>query len=202
MLDYSLSLPQVDSHSSSAQQQDKAIMLFHGTTWATKHLPRQFWRDIAELACDDGYTIKLAWGNDAERQRANWIAEVRPQITVLERSSLSELVNTIAGVKGAIAVDTGLGHMAAALGVPCISIYGSTDASLTGAKGQNQSLVQSQYSCSPCMLKNCPKLDETVTEPPCYIASESNSELSPDAIWRRLKSQIRGSLANNSVKFE
>ncbi len=191
MLDYSLSLPRVDSHSSSAQQQDKAIMLFHGTTWATKHLPRQFWRDIAELACDDGYTIKLAWGNDAERQRANWIAEVRPQITVLERSSLSELAHTIAGVKGAIAVDTGLGHMAAALGVPCISVYGSTDASLTGAKGQNQTLVQSQYSCSPCMLKNCPKLDEIVTEPPCYISSESNPELSPNDIWRRLKSQIR-----------
>lgn len=185
-LDYSVRLP-----SSDFEHDDKTIMLFHGTTWATKHLPKQLWRDIAELVCDDGYNIKLAWGNDAERQRANWIAEVRPEITVLERSSLTELAHTVSGISGAIAVDTGLGHMAAALGVPCISVYGSTDASLTGAKGENQTLVQSQYSCSPCMLKACPKLTESVSEPPCYRASDANPELSPDAIWRRLKSEIR-----------
>jgi len=192
LLDYSLVLPPKSAACDiqSDESGQRTIMLFHGTTWATKHLPDQLWRDIAALACDDGYCIKLAWGSEAERQRANWIAEIHSDITVLERSGLTDLAQTISSIDGAIAVDTGLGHMAAALGVPCVSIYGSTNSLLTGAKGENQTLLQSQYSCSPCMLKSCPKLSETVSEPPCYSASELNSELSPEAIWRRLRSQI------------
>lgn len=166
------------------------IMLFHGTTWATKHLPDSLWREIADLACDDGYKVKLAWGNEAERQRAEWIAQGRREVTVLERSTLSDLAHSISGIAGAIAVDTGLGHMAAALSVPCVSIYGSTDSRLTGAVGQHQTLIQSTYQCSPCMYKQCPKLNEQVLEPPCYKASEANPKFSAMAIWQTLFRKI------------
>ena len=87
-----------------SRQGQNTIMLFHGTTWATKHLPDQLWREIADLACDDGYKVLLTWGNEAERTRANWIAELRPEISVLDRSTLSNLAQTIASVDGAIAV--------------------------------------------------------------------------------------------------
>ena len=199
-LNYSLKLPKSLKPLKSKQAQN-TIMLFHGTTWATKHLPDQLWRDIADLACNDGYKVLLAWGNEAERKRANWVAELRSEISVLDRSTLTDLAHTIASIDGAIAVDTGLGHMAAALGVPCVSAYGSTNAALTGAKGENQALIQSEYACSPCLLKSCPKLvssddvDAKVAEnasvPPCYIASAVNPELSADAIWKRLTKQIR-----------
>jgi heptosyltransferase-1 len=165
-------------------------MLFHGTTWASKHLPDNLWREIADLASDDGYRVMLAWGNEVERQRAQWIATDRPDVTVLERTTLTDLARTIAGVSGAIAVDTGLGHMAAALGIPCVSVYGSTDSTLTGAVGSHQSLIQSRYACSPCLLKQCPKLTETVLNPPCYNASAANPKLSAAAIWQTLYRQI------------
>ena len=191
--DYALSSDELNykvSLSKPVIDQSNTIMLFHGTTWATKHLPEKLWREIADLACEDGYKVKLAWGNDAERQRAEWIAQDRPDVSVLSRSSLSDLAHTISGIVGAIAVDTGLGHMAAALGVPCVSVYGSTNSALTGAVGKNQVLIQSTYSCSPCLLKECPKLSEKLLDPPCYKASEANSKLSAMAIWQTLYRQI------------
>ncbi|MFT6031595.1 MAG: heptosyltransferase-1 [Arenicella sp.] len=181
---YNLSLPKPKVN------QVDTVMLFHGTTWATKHLPDTLWGEIADLACDDGYTVLLAWGNQVERQRAEWIALNRPDVTVLERTTLTNLAQTISGISGAIAVDTGLGHMAAALGIPCVSVYGSTDATLTGAVGQHQTLIQSSYSCSPCLQKQCSKLSSTVPEPPCYKVTKANSKLSAASIWQTLYRQI------------
>ncbi len=178
------------SLSKKAEQEPDTVMLFHGTTWATKHLPDDLWREIADLAIDDGYRVKLAWGNELEKQRAEWIADRRPDISVLDRSSLTELAQTISGIAGAIAVDTGLGHMAAALGTPCVSVYGSTDSKLTGAVGRKQTLIQSTFPCSPCLQKQCSKLTQQVLEPPCYKVSDANPKLSAIAIWQTLYRQI------------
>lgn len=183
-LDYGLRLTKKSSGD------DNTIMLFHGTTWDSKHLPNQRWREIAMLAGDDGYKVKLAWGNDKERERAEWVAQDLSHVSVLPRSNLTELATIVSGIAGAIAVDTGLGHMAAAFGVPCVSVYGATDASLTGAVGQNQTHIQSQESCSPCLLKHCPKLTSEVVNPPCYAASKGNAGVSAEAIWQSLYEQI------------
>lgn len=166
------------------------IMLFHGTTWDSKHLPKQLWRDIAELIGDDGYKVKLAWGNERERERAEWIALALPHVSVLPRTNLTDLAQILSGIAGSIAVDTGLGHMAAAFSVPCVSIYGSTNASLTGAVGRNQVHIQSALSCSPCLLKQCPKLNAQVIDPPCYLTTSSNKKMSAEAIWQSLYQQI------------
>jgi len=166
------------------RSQRRSVMLFHGTTWSTKHLPDQVWRDIAKLAEDDGYFVKLAWGNDIEKSRAHWIANDRQNIEILPKSNLAALAQELASVDGVIAVDTGLGHMAAALSVPCVSVYGATDAKLTGTVGENQIQLQSTYPCSPCLLKKCAKLTDQVTTPPCY------RELDAATLWQALFQEI------------
>lgn len=183
-LNYGLRLPK------AASDDSVTIMLFHGTTWDSKHLPKQLWRDLAELAGEDGYKVKLAWGNEKERQRAEWIARDLAHASVMQRTNLTDLARTISGVAGAIAVDTGLGHMAAAFSVPCVSIYGSTDAALTGAVGRHQVHIQSQASCSPCLLKQCPKLTDKITSPPCYTTVDGNKKMSAEAIWQSLYEKI------------
>ncbi len=168
----------------SAQPSKPSIMLLHGTTWSSKHLPDALWRKLADVITDDGYKVKLCWGNERERQRAEWIAEERPSVTVLDNSTLDTLAKELARTSGAIAVDTGLGHMAAALAVPCVSVYGSTNAALTGTMGENQSHMQSGYPCSPCLLKKCDKLTAQVTLPPCY------QQFDAATIWQTLHTQI------------
>lgn len=171
-----LSKPKVDNRGT--------IVLLHGTTWESKHLPRTVWRELVELASDDGYQVKVCWGNQVEKERADWIARGADHVRVLPRSSLTELAGELRSASGAIAVDTGLGHLAAALSVPCVSVYGATDATLTGTLGDNQHHLQSAYPCSPCLLKKCAKLTEQVVEPPCY------QQLGAASLWQALYQQI------------
>ena len=162
----------------------KQILFFHGTTWQSKHLPKSHWRALIKLAAQDGFEVLLAWGNENEHQRAVQLAAGHLNATVLPSSSLTQLKSLMAEASGAIAVDTGLGHLAAALGVPTVSIYGATNAALTGAIGSNQVHLQTTYHCSPCLLKQCDKLETAINSPPCY------AELSPKIIWAQLRSEI------------
>ncbi len=179
-LNYQIKLPARIKGSSN----HRTIFFLHGTTWPSKHLPDQIWRDLVDLVTDDGYQIKMCWGNDLERARAEWIAQSNVDVEVLAKLSLTELATKIQDVAGVISVDTGLGHLAAALGIPTTSVYGATDASLTGAVGKNQQHIQTAYRCSPCLLKKCDKLTDQITASPCY------QTLSAADIWQSLYTSI------------
>lgn len=125
-----------------AQQQLPALLFFHGTARAEKLWPQTHWVALAELAVAQGLAVYLPWGNDAERQRAEDIAAcvncVPGRVQVLPRLDLSQLAGRLLDVRGAVAVDTGLGHLAAALDVPTVSLYGPTRPALVGTYGRNQ----------------------------------------------------------------
>ncbi len=52
--------------------------------------------------------------------------------------------------------DTGTMHLAAALGVPVVAVFGSTDPDLTSPIGSGHEIVQEKPDCSPCFLRECP----------------------------------------------
>lgn len=159
------------------KHEQKTILFLHGTTWASKHLPEQHWHDLLALATRAGYQVLLPWGNQREHERALRLAVGEKQARVLPKSSLSQLKTVFKTCSGAIAVDTGLGHLAAAIGLPTVSIYGATDAQLTGTVGANQARLQADFRCSPCLLKNCDKLTNSSRTPPCY------KHIKVDQIW-------------------
>jgi heptosyltransferase-1 len=57
---------------------------------------------------------------------------------VLPKLNLAGVAKVIAGARACVAVDTGLGHLAAALDVPTISLYGPTLPGKIGAYGKGQ----------------------------------------------------------------
>ena len=160
------------------------IFFFPSTTWDSKHIPDSIWCELSVLALGQGYQIKISWGSPKEKIRAEQIADQRSAITVLPKLALSELASQLSTASGAIAVDTGLGHLAAGLGIPTVSVYGATDAKLTGAIGDCSSLLQTDYACSPCFLKQCDKLNQVQKTPPCYAT------ISAERIWAALTEQI------------
>lgn len=183
--DYNIQLPASRTETNSAASIDaKSVLLLHGTTWATKHLPDQLWRDLAAHITAQGYPVAVTWGNDVEKKRAEWIAQGDAPVTVIPRAPLTEVAHLLSRAAGAVAVDTGLGHLAAALSLPCVSIYGSTNAELTGTRGARQVQLQSDYACAPCLLKKCPKLTAQITTPPCY------QQFDAATIWQQLQQQI------------
>lgn len=121
------------------EQTDPPYVLFlHGTTRGDKHWPDEYWQALCRLVCDSGMNVKLPWWSDAEHRRARQIAEMHPRAEVLSRTNLAGMASIIARARAVVAVDTGLGHLAAALAVPSLSLYGSTSPALIGAYGPNQ----------------------------------------------------------------
>ncbi|MDB6141485.1 MAG: lipopolysaccharide heptosyltransferase [Pseudomonas sp.] len=131
------------------------VLFLHGTTWATKHWPEHYWRQLAERMRDRGVHVRLPWGNPAELARAERIADGLDNVVVLPKLNLAGVARQLAGASACVAVDTGLGHLAAALDVPTLSLFGPTDPVLTGAYGKSQVHIASDFPCAPCLQKKC-----------------------------------------------
>ena len=114
------------------------LLFLHGTTWASKHWPEHEWRALAEHINRQGWAVRLPWGNELEKQRAERIVSGLGNAAVLPKLNLAGVAKVIAGARACVAVDTGLGHMAAALDVPTISLYGPTLPGKVGAYGKGQ----------------------------------------------------------------
>jgi len=114
------------------------LLFLHGTTWPSKHWPEAYWRELAERMSAFGWAIRLPWGNAEEKARAERIAEGIAGASVLPRLNLGGVAKVVAGARACVAVDTGLGHLAAALDVPSISLYGPTLPGRVGAYGRSQ----------------------------------------------------------------
>ena len=52
--------------------------------------------------------------------------------------------------------DTGTMHLADFLGVPLVSIFGSTEPDLTGPRNDKSVVIRHRVECSPCFLRDCP----------------------------------------------
>lgn len=114
------------------------LVFLHGTTWPSKHWPEPYWRTLAEQLAGQGLHIRLPWGNAQELARAERLAAGLPTVKVLPRLNLADVAGVIADAQACVAVDTGLGHLAAALDVPTVSLYGPTLPAKVGTYGRAQ----------------------------------------------------------------
>ncbi|RBP47423.1 lipopolysaccharide heptosyltransferase II [Roseimicrobium gellanilyticum] len=72
------------------------------------------------------------------------------------KTSLSELIAQLRACSLLLTNDTGTMHLAASLGVPTVSIFGSTEPVLTGPLGAQHRVVRYHVPCSPCFRRECP----------------------------------------------
>ena len=119
-------------------EQPPYLLFLHGTTWPSKHWPEPYWRQLAQPLAAEGWALRLPWGNAEERARAERICAGLRHAQVLPRLDLRGIAGAIAGARACVAVDTGLGHLAAALDVPTLSLYGPTRPDRVGTHGRNQ----------------------------------------------------------------
>lgn len=114
------------------------LLFLHGTTWPSKHWPEPYWRALAEALSSLGWAIRLPWGTELEKERAVRIASGLKGVSLLPRLNLAGMAEVLAAAQACVAVDTGLGHLAAALDVPTVSLYGPTLPGRVGAYGRDQ----------------------------------------------------------------
>lgn len=83
--------------------------------------------------------------------------EMRNRPVVLSgRTELGELIAMIASCNLFLTNDSGPMHLAAALRVPTLAIFGSTDEIATGPMSPAAVVLNKRVECSPCLLRECP----------------------------------------------
>src|SRR5205807_8731841 len=102
------------------------------TSRADKLWPEEQWVELGRALA---LRVVLPWGNGPERSRAVRIAQALPRAAVPPRMSLEQLARLFARAQAVVGVDTGLTHLAAAVGARTIGIYCGSDPALTGLYG-------------------------------------------------------------------
>jgi heptosyltransferase-2 len=90
-------------------------------------------------------------------------------------TSLGEAMGVIKACESFVTNDSGLMHVASALGVPTVAIFGSTDPVATGPRGPRTRIVKHDVSCAPCLKPECP------TDYRCLLSIE------PEEVWEEME---------------
>lgn len=159
---------------------DPYLVFLHATTWESKRWPESYWLALATFAKEAGYCIKTSGGNAEELAIAKQLSLHCDAVEALPRQTISQMASLLANAQGAVAVDTGFGHLAAALDVPLVSIYGSTNPEFTGALGAQSAQVVADFPCSPCLRRRCHYKKLSSIKPACY------STVMPRKVWETL----------------
>jgi heptosyltransferase-2 len=69
---------------------------------------------------------------------------------------LGEFIELAAACRLFLTNDSGPMHIASALGVPTVAVFGATDHLATGPTGSWSRIVRKSVECSPCLLRECP----------------------------------------------
>ncbi|MDQ6960680.1 MAG: lipopolysaccharide heptosyltransferase I [Mariprofundaceae bacterium] len=132
------------------------VWLHLGGGWATKKLPLATWEEVANGLAATGLKPVLGWGNDAEKKNAEEIRNrVKPSFIPEHRLEMNQLCGVLARAKAVVGADTGVIHLAAALGSPTVSFWGPSAAWRSGPLGGASQHVESSPPCGPCFARNC-----------------------------------------------
>ena len=110
----------------------KIIAFIHGSSRQDKTWPLQNWVALGQRLAANGHQIMLVHGSAAELATSQAIAAQLANSIVLPLLSLDELTQQLATCQGAMGVDSGVSHIAVALGLPHVQIYNFDTAWRTG----------------------------------------------------------------------
>jgi heptosyltransferase II len=125
---------------------------------AKRWLPERFAEAAGALADSRGASIML-FGSKSERALCEEVAlrlNGRAVTNYAGETTLAQFIDLAAGCELFLTNDSGSMHIASALGVPTVAIFGATDDTATGPAGSKARVIRHEVDCSPCLLRECP----------------------------------------------
>lgn len=137
---------------------ERYALLVPGAKWPTKRWPTSSFAQVASMLPISSYVIG---GGGDEPLAAEIVAASNGKASSLcGKTSLQELLWLIKGASFVVTNDTGPMHMAAALGVPVVAVFGPTNPARTGPYGAGHRVLQAQLPCVPCFKRaGCAHMD-------------------------------------------
>lgn len=131
-IDYGL---QIDDERPEWLGAGRYLVGLHATARRDKTWAEESWQALAGKADAAGLAIVLPWGSEHERQRSKRIAAASPRAVVPPRLGFREMASLQAGAAAVVGVDTGLTHLASAVGAPVVAIYAASWSEFNGVIG-------------------------------------------------------------------
>ena len=124
---------------------------------AKRWLPERFAEAASRLSSDFDAGVAV-FGSPAETELCQLVAGQvgRRAHNLAGRTTLAEFIDLAATCSLYLTNDSGPMHVATALGVPTIAVFGATDDHATGPSGSWARVVRQAVHCSPCLLRECP----------------------------------------------
>jgi heptosyltransferase-2 len=124
---------------------------------AKRWLPERFAEAAAKVADELSASVAI-FGSKEERELCNAIAAAIPGKVhnFAGETTLAEYIDLAAACRVYLTNDSGGMHVASALGVPTVAIFGATDDLATGPTGPLARVVRETVECSPCLKRECP----------------------------------------------
>lgn len=122
---------------------------------AKRWLPGRFAEAASRLAEHIGGSVAV-FGSAAERTLCQGVADAASGTNLAGSTTLREFIDMTAACNLFLTNDSGAMHIAAALGVPSVTVFGPTDETATGPSGAHARLLREPVDCAPCKLRECP----------------------------------------------
>lgn len=121
-----------------------------------KRWPAEYFRQLAEMLVSNGYCIWLL-GSEKEKGIASVISKDYEEdvINLCGKTKLEDVIDLLSGVDTAVSNDSGLMHIACAVDIKVIAVYGSSDPKYTPPLSDNAAVIYLNKSCSPCFQRTC-----------------------------------------------
>jgi heptosyltransferase II len=127
---------------------------------AKRWMADRFAESACRIAGEQSASVAL-FGSDTERPLCDFIAQsVRDRgvsaVNLAGQTTLREFIDLAAACRLFLTNDSGAMHIASALGVRTVAVFGATDDIATGPTGPLARVVRQNVDCSPCLLRECP----------------------------------------------
>ena len=121
----------------------------------SKRWPAERFAELARRCTAAGAAVWVL-GSKRDAQAAATVADGAPVVNLVGRTDLADAVDLLSGVDVAVTNDSGLMHVAAALEVPVVAVFGSTTPLFTPPLSRRAVVVSRELDCRPCFRRECP----------------------------------------------
>lgn len=140
------------------QVDHKVLALCPGAEYGdAKRWPSEHYAEVAGRCLDNGWQVWL-FGSPKDVEVAAEINRLTSNrcVDLTGKTSITEAVDLLSLADAVVSNDSGLMHVAAALGKKLIAIYGSSDPCFTPPLNSNAQILRLGLDCSPCFQRQCP----------------------------------------------
>ncbi|MEJ2601940.1 MAG: lipopolysaccharide heptosyltransferase II [Gammaproteobacteria bacterium] len=117
--------------------------------------PLDYYGELARRLVDRGNEVRV-FGSARDDAAARAIAQTAPVENLCGRTTLEEAIDLLAACRYAVTNDSGLMHVAAAVGLPLVALYGSSSPAFTPPLTDRAVVHYLGIECSPCFQRECP----------------------------------------------